>query len=343
MQQELSPKSQPVQFEGKGNEYFKIWLVNIALTILTLGIYSAWAKVRNKRYFYGSTKIQDQAFEYHATGKQIFLSRMIAVVVFIAYNIIGSVSVILAILLPLCFLGFLPWLLNAGLRFNARMSSWRNVRFNFNGSYGRAVMVFCVWPFIALITFGILLPKAIYKAAEYIVSAHSYGDEPFKFTAIPKDYARVIYGFIIVLIVLVLFVLLCISSVNGDGSDYAAMVLPALIGAIYIFYFFAGVLIRAMLFNIYWRHVELKGNRFTASLNPARFLWVFISNSIMVGLSLGLLIPWSKVRMARLKANALTVIEVNSFARIQAEQQEKISALGEEMGEVFDVDVGFGV
>ena len=37
-----------LQFNGKGFEYFKIWIVNIFLTIVTLGIYSAWAKVRNK-------------------------------------------------------------------------------------------------------------------------------------------------------------------------------------------------------------------------------------------------------------------------------------------------------
>ncbi|MEX1058239.1 MAG: DUF898 family protein, partial [Natronospirillum sp.] len=50
-----SLKPIPVAFNGRGGEYFGIWIVNIALTVLTLGIYSAWAKVRNKRYFYGNT------------------------------------------------------------------------------------------------------------------------------------------------------------------------------------------------------------------------------------------------------------------------------------------------
>ncbi len=40
----------PVEFKGNGFEYFQIWIVNIVLTIVTLGIYSAWATVRNKRY-----------------------------------------------------------------------------------------------------------------------------------------------------------------------------------------------------------------------------------------------------------------------------------------------------
>ncbi|MED5348372.1 MAG: DUF898 family protein, partial [Pseudomonadota bacterium] len=41
------------QFHGEGGEFFRIWIVNLVLSIVTLGIYSAWAKVRTKRYFYG--------------------------------------------------------------------------------------------------------------------------------------------------------------------------------------------------------------------------------------------------------------------------------------------------
>ena len=39
------------EFSGRGDEYFRIWIVNLALTILSLGIFSAWAKVRTERYF----------------------------------------------------------------------------------------------------------------------------------------------------------------------------------------------------------------------------------------------------------------------------------------------------
>ncbi len=36
----------PLSFTGTAGDYFRIWIANIALTLLTLGIYSAWAKVR---------------------------------------------------------------------------------------------------------------------------------------------------------------------------------------------------------------------------------------------------------------------------------------------------------
>jgi uncharacterized membrane protein YjgN (DUF898 family) len=38
-----------LEFTGCAGEYFRIWIVNVCLSVLTLGIYSAWAKVRRKR------------------------------------------------------------------------------------------------------------------------------------------------------------------------------------------------------------------------------------------------------------------------------------------------------
>ena len=52
------------EFRGDGAEYFKIWIVNIFLTLITLGIYSAWATVRNNRYFYGNTFVDGTSFSY---------------------------------------------------------------------------------------------------------------------------------------------------------------------------------------------------------------------------------------------------------------------------------------
>ena len=46
-----------INFDGKAMEYFGIWIANIVLNVVTLGIFSAWAKVRKLRYFYNNTKI----------------------------------------------------------------------------------------------------------------------------------------------------------------------------------------------------------------------------------------------------------------------------------------------
>ena len=66
------------EFTGRAGEFFGIWFVNLSLSILTLGIYSAWAKVRTERYFYGNTRLAGAAFEYFASPIAILKGRLIA-------------------------------------------------------------------------------------------------------------------------------------------------------------------------------------------------------------------------------------------------------------------------
>ncbi len=85
------------EFRGSAGEYFGIWIVNILLTIITVGIYSAWAKVRRNRYFYGNSYVDGHSFDYHAKGLQIFIGRAIVFGYIIAYNVLLTVSPIAAV------------------------------------------------------------------------------------------------------------------------------------------------------------------------------------------------------------------------------------------------------
>ncbi|WP_419905223.1 DUF898 family protein [Kiloniella sp.] len=76
------------KFSGNANEWFGIWIVNLLLSIMTIGIYSAWAKVRRRKYFANHTYVADRNFDYHATGKQILIGRLIIIGVYILFNIV---------------------------------------------------------------------------------------------------------------------------------------------------------------------------------------------------------------------------------------------------------------
>ena len=91
MEQESTVQRQlPFEFHGRGGEYFGIWIVNLLLTIITLGIYSPWAKVRTKRYFYGKTLLNNTNFAYLADPMAILKGWLIAVAVLIVYSITAS-------------------------------------------------------------------------------------------------------------------------------------------------------------------------------------------------------------------------------------------------------------
>ena len=153
-----------LSFEGSGFEYFKIWIVNILLTILTLGLYHPWAKVRNNRYFYANSTLEGRNFEYHATGKQLFIGYLIAMALFISYVIINQISPSGSLILIAVLFLAVPWLILRSLIFNMRMTSFSNVHFDFTGKLGRAYINFFAYPlalYIGLVLIGTAISIAI--------------------------------------------------------------------------------------------------------------------------------------------------------------------------------------
>ena len=73
-----APYTASAVFTGQGSEYFRIWVVNLLLTLVTLGVYSAWAKVRTARYFRNNTRLDGHVFDYHGNPAAILRGRIIA-------------------------------------------------------------------------------------------------------------------------------------------------------------------------------------------------------------------------------------------------------------------------
>jgi len=153
------------------------------LTLITLGIYSAWATVRNNRYFYGNTFVDGASFSYLAKPLQILKGRIIAVVVFALFvGLAGAFPLAGAILYLV--LGFAaPYIYNQSLAFKMRNTSYKNIQFRFNGDYGEAFGVLVIWPFLGLISLGLLYPLALLKMHQYRMNQTAYGTTQFVFSA----------------------------------------------------------------------------------------------------------------------------------------------------------------
>ncbi|NQY81728.1 MAG: DUF898 domain-containing protein [Alphaproteobacteria bacterium] len=125
----------PWRFHGKASEYFGIWLSNLLLSIITLGIFSAWAKVRRNRYFLGNTEIAGSVLQYHATGGKILIGRIIAMAILLVYSNIGYYATHLYVIFMLILAVVLPWILDRGMAFRCRVVSWHNIHFRWMGNY----------------------------------------------------------------------------------------------------------------------------------------------------------------------------------------------------------------
>ena len=144
----------PFEFRGDGFEYFKIWIVNLLLTIITLGIYSAWAKVRNHRYFYSNLYLEGHSFRYLASPWVILRGRIIAVVTLIIFSFVSQTFPLVGLGLTVLLLIAIPYIVNSSIAFTQRNSSYKNIQFRFHGDYWGAVMVIYVWPLLGILTLG---------------------------------------------------------------------------------------------------------------------------------------------------------------------------------------------
>lgn len=159
------------EFTGTGFEYFKIWIVNILFTVLTLGIYYPWAKVRNNRYLYANSSIEEKNFDYHATGKQLLYGYLIAIFFFIIYKILEIFFPIGSIILVVFFLFIIPWLIWRSMKFNLNVTSFNNIRFKFSGGIKESYIIFLAIPILSLIVFSsIIFLISLFKESTILIS-----------------------------------------------------------------------------------------------------------------------------------------------------------------------------
>ncbi len=352
------PKTLPFEFTGNGKEYFKIWIVNIALTILTLGIYSAWAKVRNKQYFYGNTLFEGSSFEYTAQPLTILKGRILA------FGVIGLYYVLATFLPPAYAIGFyllafviviflLPWVVIKALQFNARHSQYRNINFGFDGSYWGSFTAFILWPMASI--FFVLLPFSWHRKNEFFVANSRYGTTPFQFTANVNDYyglfGKMILLVIVSLIVMGLFIAAIAFGFGASGgveSFGEASYAPVAIGIVssigYMLLYFVGLAFYEVLSNnLLYNNTLINEHSLSADYKFGSFLSLLITNTLGILFTLGLFIPWASVRSARYHAEHTQFIATQSLDSFVAGEEQKVNTFSEGLADahsVFDLDVG---
>ncbi len=336
---ESAPPDSPIQFQFTGNshEYFRIWIVNTLLTILTLGIYSAWAKVRKQRYFYSNTLLQDEPFDYLADPVKILKGRLLVLVIFAVYAFIAAANPILGILLTLLALAFFPWLMVMSLRFKLRNSAYRNIRFNFRGTPSQAAGVLIKAGLVTLITLGIGYPYFAYKRRDWVVSNSSYGTTPFTFSATAGNFFGIYIITGLLLTVGIFFAITVGFLFAFMGGIVATVLMPVYVGALYLAafaYFYTAIT------NLVYSNCATERFKLNSNLKTGAMMGLYITNAIGIVVSLGLLIPWAAIRMARYRIEHLALLSDGDLESFIAGEQEQVSAAGEEIAEFFDIDVG---
>lgn len=311
-----------LQFTGAAGEYFRIWIVNLCLSVLTLGVYSAWAKVRRKRYFYGCTLLQGAAFEYLGSPVAILKGRILVVVAFVAYVLLKEVHFLIGIALFFAVAAVLPWVIQRALQFNARNSTHRNVRFGFRGTKMDVFAVLLIGALLVPVTLGLGYPFYLAMKRRIFVDNSSYGNQSFAFSATVGDYylaamklSLAFFGFLL-----------------GSAITFGVGLLPL--------YLLLRAYAETSFARLAWRNTHLGAIRFDCGWTTGGLFGLYFLNALGIIASLGLLIPWAAIRTARYKLERITLQSADGLEGFLASAQESVGAVGDEAGELLGFDFG---
>jgi len=354
-------KNMKLEFNGSAREYFRIWMVNLCLTLLTIGIYSAWAKVRKKRYFYSHLTLDETPFQYLAQPVPILKGRIIAASLFVLYY---SSSHLFTAVFPYVIgagLVIAPWVIVQSVAFNARYSAYRNMTFHFGGTYIDALKVISAWGIIpAIVTgtifswwgkvwiagityaaFGILFPWWIRRLKHFIVSKTSYGGHSGQFGATGGEFFRIYFVSGIIMIGVAVIGVAVITAVMVASQAIKEMQYFAFFFVIlpYSGYVIAYAYIQSNITNTVWNRIRLGPLRFRCTLKSFDMVKLYVTNAIGIIASAGLLIPWAVIRTFRYRTDHTHVINTAELSEFQGSKTETVKAAGAELTEFFDMDL----
>jgi uncharacterized membrane protein YjgN (DUF898 family) len=358
----------PLRFTGSGGEYFKIWIVNLLLTIATFGIYSAWAKVRKMQYFYRNTEIDGSVFDYHGKPLAILKGRLIALALILFYNYSIGFSLVLGLIAAAVFAAAWPWLLNQSLRFKLHNTSYRGLRFRFTGS-ARFLYLLMGIPLLALLLAGglmaagvekgdkpdlwmlaptfavyallaLLFPWLYFRFKRYQHSHSGYGNAMGRFHGRARGFYW-IYLQAVLLIVLVtagLGGLFAILAGGGGGPGWVATVGIAAALAFYALFFFLVAFIQARLQNYVWNNSLLGLLGFDSSIWARRLTFISVTNLVLIVCTLGFYTPFAAVRMYRYRVESVAVLSTGDLDGFVARQGAEVGSAGEGVADLMDFD-----
>jgi len=368
-----------IRFTGSGSEYFRIWIVNLLLTIVTLTLYHPWAKVRRLRYFYGNTLVDGHALDFHGNPWKMLRGYLLVAVMAAAYSVATKLSPAAGFVAFGIMAAIWPALFKASMQFKLANTSWRGLRFRFkgkvSGAYKALLPLFVPSLIFLAMTLGVKDPKSL--GSQQAVALAALGIMLLAFLLVPlllwnlKKYQHDNYSLgqlqtelkasrgsfyavflktfgVSMLSSIVVGVIFGIAMALGLFSGLGGRGSAALIaGLVFIVIFMVALQIipkpyfESRFQNLLWGKTDSDHLHFKSELRFAPLLWLTIKNWFLMIITIGLYWPFAKVAMARMRLEAVTI--ATTLRIDQLHDQLRVAdgdAAGDAAGDFFGIDIG---
>lgn len=369
-----------VVFTGSGSEYFRIWIVNLLLIMVTLGLYYPWAKVRKLKYFYNNTEVAGHALDFHGDPKRMLRGFLLMAVLLAAYSAAGRKSQLAGGVAGLIMMLIWPALIRSSLQFRLANTSWRGLRFHFAGSMGGIYLVFALpmLAFVGLTAVGTglisqigggmasglvavvmilglyaLMPYVYYRLKAYQHANYALAGWQTEWRATFGDVLRVFMktggvAFLVMLLGGVAAVALLIGggmatfgAAGGPSAKAIVALLPLLILLVIALTIVPMPYFQSRMQNLAWSQTGNRDLRFKSHLGFGALLRQTALNWVLMILTLGLYWPFAAVAMTRLKLQAISVhLRKDPDLLVAQARQAYREGAGDAAADLAGIDVG---
>lgn len=319
----MDGRTSRLRYTGTGGEVFGLVIVNILLTIITLGIYSFWAKNKVREFHYNHTELDGDPLAYHGTGGELLAGALkaTAVLFLLGGALVGATEVARLggasyptpqlIIVPVFYVAIFLLMIvavNGARRYRLSRSSWRGIRFSFHGRWQSFLGLIVRGTLLTIVTLGLYGSRFQNQRRAFFVRNARFGSEPF------------IY--------------------DGDGKELFGEYLMALLltlptlGLYWIWY-------AAFTHRYFWEHTAMRGARFRSSVTGGQLFSLHLTNAFQTLFTLGIGTPWAIARTHAFWCRSITLHGKVGWASIEQRPQAATST-AEGLAEAFDVGVGFG-
>ena len=365
-----------IRFTGVGSEYFGIWIVNLLLMLVTLGLYYPWAKVRRLRYFYGNTLVGNEPLDFHGNPKRMLRGTVLVVVLLVLYSVAGNFSPVAGLIALVLVAAIAPALVRAAMRFRMSNTSWRGLRFRFVGSmqgvyaavlplYLPAILIVGlsafvpdagkppVWLGVSLVVLVLatllVQPFTLWLLKRYQHQHYALASSQTGFTAGPGSF----YWLGLKTAVVALLVMSAGGTIMmfgglggllsgrrpGFGTLLALGVLAMVVVTLALLVMIKPYAV-SRLQNLVWNHTRSDTLQFHSDLRYAAMLRLTVKNWLLVLLTLGLYWPFAAIAMTRLRVEAVSVTSLVDPDMLIAKGLVTDDAAGDAAGDLFGFDLG---
>ena len=337
-----------VRFTGSGSEYFRIWIVNLLLMLVTLSLYYPWAKVRRLRYFYGNTLVDGQPLDFHGKPLMMLRGYLLVGLLLVLYSVAGKFSPLAGLAAFGIVAAIWPALLKSSMQFRLANTSWRGLRFRFTGTVAGAYKAILPLFVPGLLTLAALVavpdeanPPLWYAGLVGGVTfvallvlpwlwfkLKQYQHQNFSLGALRTELRTDVWAFYRVFLktlgVFLGVVVVIVGVMVALGALGLASVLPGRSGAGLGAAIFAGLLagvigllamqivprpyFTSRMQNLLWSRTGNQSMRFRSKLKFRPLLMLTLKNWLLMLLTLGLYWPFATVALTRMRLEAVTVI-----------------------------------